>query len=76
MLTDYLENVLPPVEVAALHEHLATCDGCSAYLEQLTRTITAVRNRSESDDVDDRTEATLIELFHKWVDMGGAGGQR
>jgi predicted anti-sigma-YlaC factor YlaD len=76
MITDYLENVLPPVEMAALREHLATCDGCSAYLEQLNRTISAMRRRKELDTVDEGTEATLVDLFHKWTDPGGAGGTR
>lgn len=76
MLTDYLENLLSPEEQAALSGHLSTCDGCSAYLDQLKRTIAAVRARSGSDVVDEQTEANLLELFHKWADTGGTGGNR
>jgi len=39
-VTDYLEGALPADELAKFGEHLATCDGCEAYLRQMR---TAVR---------------------------------
>ena len=39
MLTDYLEGALPPDEVAAVEFHLADCDACAVYLEQMRTTI-------------------------------------
>ena len=39
LLTDYLERALRPEDLARVEEHLATCAGCRAYLEQLRTTI-------------------------------------
>ena len=57
LLTDYLEGTLTPDEVAAVDRHLALCDGCQVYLDQLRLTIDAMGTvpvQSLSDDaVDD-----------------------
>ena len=42
LLTDYLEGVLTPDEVAAVERHLDLCDGCQVYLDQLKLTIDAM----------------------------------
>lgn len=39
MLTDYLEGALPPDEVAAVEFHLAGCEACAVYLDQMRITI-------------------------------------
>lgn len=39
LLTDYLEGALTPDEVTAVERHLALCDGCAAYLDQIRVTI-------------------------------------
>jgi len=35
LVTDYLENRLPSEERARFEAHLAECDGCSGYLEDM-----------------------------------------
>jgi anti-sigma factor RsiW len=35
LVTDYLEGALPAAEARRLERHLATCPGCSEYLQQL-----------------------------------------
>jgi len=42
LLTDYLEGALPPDEVATIDAHLADCDACRTYLDQLRATMTAL----------------------------------
>lgn len=42
LLTDYLEGALPPDEAAAVDAHLAGCDACRTYLQQLRATIEAL----------------------------------
>jgi anti-sigma factor RsiW len=39
LVTDYLEDALPPAERARFEAHIATCDGCDAYLIQMRETI-------------------------------------
>jgi anti-sigma factor RsiW len=35
IMTDYLEGALPAAEARRLERHLATCPGCTEYLEQM-----------------------------------------
>jgi anti-sigma factor RsiW len=37
-VTDYLEDALPARERRIIDRHLAACDGCSAYVEQMRET--------------------------------------
>jgi anti-sigma factor RsiW len=39
VVTDYLEGVLTADQQGALEAHLAACGGCTAYLDQMRRTI-------------------------------------
>ena len=39
LVTDYLEDALPGTERARFEAHIAGCDGCTAYLEQMRATI-------------------------------------
>ena len=39
LVTDYLEGVLDPADVAEIEAHLDLCEGCAAYLEQMRTTI-------------------------------------
>jgi predicted anti-sigma-YlaC factor YlaD len=39
LVTDCLEGTLPDVERARMNAHLAECDGCSGYLEDMRRLV-------------------------------------
>ena len=39
LVTDYLEGTLPAAERDRFEAHLAECDGCSAYLEDMRRLV-------------------------------------
>jgi anti-sigma factor RsiW len=39
LVTEYLEGGLPPDLTAEVEAHLALCEGCQVYLEQMRRTI-------------------------------------
>jgi predicted anti-sigma-YlaC factor YlaD len=41
LVTDYLEGVLDADAVARVESHLAICEGCETYFEQIRRTIAA-----------------------------------
>jgi hypothetical protein len=74
-LTDYLEEVLSPEEVATLHAHLDECDGCTAYLDELRATMAVVGNPPPTELLEE-TEEGLLEMFRKWVDPDDDGGAR
>jgi anti-sigma factor RsiW len=64
LVTDYLEDALPPAERARFEAHLAECPGCSNYLEQMRATITLTRAGA---DLAERPEvAGLLAAFRDW----------
>ncbi len=53
-MTDYLEDALPAAERARFEAHLAECDGCTAYLEDMREMVLTlgempVRSRGPRD---------------------------
>lgn len=69
LITDYLDEAMPPHERARLDEHLAECDDCVTVLEQFRTTI-AVTGQLAIDDVDRLGEATRTQLlgaFRQWA---------
>lgn len=44
LLSDHLEGGLPAAVESRLTAHLAACDACDAYLDQLRRTIELCRD--------------------------------
>jgi anti-sigma factor RsiW len=65
LVTDYLEGALPPGARARFEEHLAACDGCDAYLEQMRVTVTLV-GRLRPEQLDPHAEAALLDAFRDW----------
>jgi len=67
VLTDYLEDALPPLERARVEEHLATCPDCIAYLAQMRTTI-GLLDRLRDDDVPQPALDELMHAFRGWND--------
>jgi predicted anti-sigma-YlaC factor YlaD len=65
ILGDYLESAMTAHDRARLEEHLADCDGCTAYLEQLRTTIRLTGRLSE-EAVPPEAMAPLLEAFRAW----------
>ena len=64
LVTDYLEGALAPDERARFDAHLAECEGCTRYVEQI-RTTVAVAGRTR--DLEARPEVTqLLGAFRDW----------
>jgi len=62
LVTDYLEGTLPPAERARMDAHLADCDGCSGYLEDMRRLVGTLHETPEPPP-DDGTRETLLRAF-------------
>jgi anti-sigma factor RsiW len=64
-MNDYADGTLSRRQRRRLEAHLAECDACTAYLEQLRVTIraSAVVN---VDDVDPEVLESLVELFERY----------
>jgi len=64
LVTDYLEGVLTPEEVAAVEAHLDQCPGCRAYLVQMRTTIAAT-GAVRVDTLPDDAVADLLDAFRR-----------
>lgn len=65
LVTEYLEGRLAPAERQAMDRHLADCDGCRAYLEQMRTTI-ATMGRISERELSVRQRQDLLRLFEGW----------
>ena len=64
LVTDYLENALPQSERSRIERHIATCDGCTRYMEQIRETITAA-GRLTPNDVPAPVVDRLLAVFRE-----------
>jgi anti-sigma factor RsiW len=65
LITDYLEGTLPASERARFERHLAGCEGCQAYLDQMRTTIGAL-GRLPPESLSADAERKLLEAFRDW----------
>ena len=68
LVTDYLEGTLPDSERVRMEAHLADCDGCTGYLEDMRRLVGSLRARPEPPP-DPATRDALLRAFR--VRRGG-----
>ncbi len=64
MMTDYFEGALSTEERAVLERHLAWCDWCATYVEQLRETIRLTGSLRE-EDVPPPVVDVLVEAFRE-----------
>jgi anti-sigma factor RsiW len=62
LVTDYLEGALPESERARFEAHLAECDGCAGYLEDMRRMVVSMSELPEPP-VDPTTHNALLRAF-------------
>ena len=65
LVTDYLEDELPPEERARFEVHLVYCRGCWNYLEQIQRTLTVMGELRE-ETLEPEARDTLLDAFRDW----------
>ena len=69
LVTEYLEGGLAPEERRRFDEHVAVCEGCAAYLEQMRATI-ATTGRLRETDLPPALEERLLDAFRGWRPRG------
>lgn len=62
IVTDYLERQLDEARRVWTEEHLAECDACRNYLEQMQETIAAMRGLGERDLDEARRDKILAAM--------------
>ena len=66
LVSDYLEDALPPEDRRRVEEHLATCDGCTRYLAQMRETIRLTGMLTE-EQIPDEQKTALLDAFRGWA---------
>ena len=65
LVTDYLEGRLSWRDRRRVERHLAGCDGCSAYVDQMRATLAALGTVTEESLAPEAREA-LLHAFRDW----------
>jgi anti-sigma factor RsiW len=65
LVTAYLEGSLPEAERARFDLHLAECDGCRQYLQQMRLTIAAL-GQLTSETLPPGSRDRLLDTFRAW----------
>jgi anti-sigma factor RsiW len=65
LVTDYLEDAMPPRERARFERHIADCPNCRRYLAQM-RTTLAVLGRIEAEAVAPEAMDEMLALYRRW----------
>ena len=66
LISDYLDDALPPDVRAAVEAHLAGCDGCTMVLDEFRQTI-AMTGMLTEDDVTPAQRDILVAAFRGWA---------
>ena len=64
LVTGYVEGTLPERERARMDVHLAECDGCAGYLEDMQRLVGSLHETPEPPP-DDATRDALLRAFRE-----------
>lgn len=75
LVTDYLEEMLPPALSARFEAHLDICDGCRLYLGQMRLTIRALAHHEPADAaLPASLKQELLRRFAAWqIDLPRPG---
>jgi anti-sigma factor RsiW len=65
LVTAYLEGHLPTEQRGRFEEHLAICEGCQAYVEEMRDTLRAL-GRLPEDRLSSQARETLLAAFSDW----------
>ena len=65
LLTGYLEGTLSPADRLRFEEHLAVCEGCRIYLDQMRTTIGAL-GRLREEFIPLQAKEDLLRVFRTW----------
>jgi anti-sigma factor RsiW len=65
LITDYLEDALSRSARRRFEAHLANCEHCTEYLEQMRATI-RLTGRLHDDDLSPEMRSEFTELYRRW----------
>ena len=65
LVTDYFEGRLAPADLRRFEDHLAACEPCTRYVEQLRITVTLVGRLAE-EDLQPAARDAFLRAFRDW----------
>lgn len=65
LVTDYLEGALSRSQRRRFDAHLATCEHCTEYLEQMRTTI-RLTGRLQLEDLTPHMREEFTDLYRRW----------
>jgi anti-sigma factor RsiW len=65
LITDYLENTLSRAQRRRFDAHLAGCEHCTEYLDQMRATI-RVTGRLQAEDLSAEMREEFVVLYRRW----------
>jgi anti-sigma factor RsiW len=66
LITDYLEGALSRSQRKRFEAHIAGCEHCHEYLEQMRTTI-RLTGRLAADDLTSEMRSEFAELYRSWT---------
>jgi predicted anti-sigma-YlaC factor YlaD len=73
LVTAYLEGALSEIDEVRFEEHLAMCEGCATYLDQMRETIRVV-GTLDTESIDLEACNRLMHAFQGWKAEPGEDG--
>ncbi len=73
LVTEYDDGALTRADRARFEEHLADCEGCETYVEQLRATVRSA-GRLDAGVLEPAARERLLVAFRDWKHARGAGG--
>ena len=67
LVTAYFDGALSRTDRRRFERHIAGCDHCTAYVEQMRLVIEATGSLTE-DDIDPAARDELLDAFRGWKD--------
>ena len=66
VVTDYLDDGMPPEERQRFERHLSYCAGCSTYVEQMRETIRQTGTIPREESLPPSLREEIVAQFRNW----------
>ena len=66
VVTNYLDDALPPDEQQRFERHLSYCAGCSTYVDQMRETITQTSMVPREESLPPSLREEIVAQFRTW----------
>ena len=66
VVTNYLDDALPPDEQQRFERHLSYCAGCNTYVDQIRETIRQTGMVPREDSLPPTLRAEIVAQFRNW----------